>query len=811
MARRHFRFAARVLEHLGAELISSDDVALYELVKNGFDAAPNRGEPTTVKVLVDFWLEIETVRRIRSYLMTEFPEPARRVNKTDILGVLKVANQSDSFGAYLNDEQMASLDAVFPAKGVVEDFCRAVGDVNSITVADQGVGMSAEELDRYFLTIGTSHRLNEHRRHANSGDPYERGGPPTGEKGIGRLSMMRLGHEAVVRTCQLNETRMHVLTIDWRRFVDNSEAEAQDIDVDIEDEPKTSEFPPHGTSIVIRDLTSDWSLIKTEEVGARFLSKFLDPFRVQRKRQVALMWNGSHITVPKIGAAYLAAAPNGLKATIRIGRAGQFSVLVEYWFTTESGVRKTISRSYSSLDFGGVNARDVAKAGPFEVELYHYNRRRLAAIPGIATREEFKEWLDEWCGGLKLYRDGVRVMPYGQGDTKSAISRTYDDWLGLDSKALRGKGYSVNRIQIVGCVRISRGTNPQLRDQSNREGLVDNDASRTFITLLQEIVRNFTTEINQQSRPSEGDLSELHDAAVRVQDAFEVAVGELIEAAAEGDSTAVRTSREQLQQAVADVRVVLDDTQRALEDRQLNRIEVLELAATGVAAEAFAHDLEASLDQALADTSVALSHRGRSESLDATLVHLRSVFKSLRVQISSIKPGPAKHRRRRSSFDLVTLLTQIGHFYDGRLERHQVKWQVIVKPKEAQCLVYAVEGHIRQVLDNLVRNSIYWLKETRHKEPSSSPALITVTVDARTRTVQFSDSGIGIAPDDSEWIFGRFHSRRHGGRGLGLYLSKELCEFNGVGLALDGRHKNRWGRLASFVLDFSSCIQGEGR
>ena len=33
-----FRVAARTLLHLGAELISSDAVAFYELIKNGFDA-----------------------------------------------------------------------------------------------------------------------------------------------------------------------------------------------------------------------------------------------------------------------------------------------------------------------------------------------------------------------------------------------------------------------------------------------------------------------------------------------------------------------------------------------------------------------------------------------------------------------------------------------------------------------------------------------------------------------------------------------------------------------------------------------------
>lgn len=37
-----FRIAARAMRQLGAELITSDEMALYELIKNGFDALSPR-------------------------------------------------------------------------------------------------------------------------------------------------------------------------------------------------------------------------------------------------------------------------------------------------------------------------------------------------------------------------------------------------------------------------------------------------------------------------------------------------------------------------------------------------------------------------------------------------------------------------------------------------------------------------------------------------------------------------------------------------------------------------------------------------
>lgn len=46
-----FKFAARTLLELGKELISSDEVALYELIKNGVDAGSQRIEIEAAVVL----------------------------------------------------------------------------------------------------------------------------------------------------------------------------------------------------------------------------------------------------------------------------------------------------------------------------------------------------------------------------------------------------------------------------------------------------------------------------------------------------------------------------------------------------------------------------------------------------------------------------------------------------------------------------------------------------------------------------------------------------------------------------------------
>ncbi len=65
----NFRIVARVISQLGAELISSDEIALYELVKNGFDAK----SPT---------VEINIHYRVCNSVIRTLQEPAIEMGKS---------------------------------------------------------------------------------------------------------------------------------------------------------------------------------------------------------------------------------------------------------------------------------------------------------------------------------------------------------------------------------------------------------------------------------------------------------------------------------------------------------------------------------------------------------------------------------------------------------------------------------------------------------------------------------------------------------------------------------------------------------
>jgi signal transduction histidine kinase len=75
-------------------------------------------------------------------------------------------------------------------------------------------------------------------------------------------------------------------------------------------------------------------------------------------------------------------------------------------------------------------------------------------------------------GGLYLYRDNFRVLPYG---------RTDFDFLGFEKRRAKRAGtWYFSHRRMFGFIGLSRKVNFKLKDKSSREGLINNAAYRAF-------------------------------------------------------------------------------------------------------------------------------------------------------------------------------------------------------------------------------------------------------------------------------------------------------------------------------------------
>ena len=345
---------------------------------------------------------------------------------------------------------------------------------------------------------------------------------------------------------------------------------------------------------------------------------------------------------------------------------------------------------------------------------------------------------------------------------------------------------------------------PHDLDQTNREGLRDNPTERQFREFLIRIIQELFVKILDKFITDEGSTDEqLIARGVNLQQDVETAVDNLLNAADEGRLDRIREAHLEVKRVLETVPALAGDLKDSIQNQVLGRIEVLELSATGMTAASIAHDLEAALDQAIVETGGMAKIATLAPRQRESLVHLTGLFKSLRTLVEDIKPGPAKTRRRKTTFALPQLLEHLNSFYNTQFEKHGIT----VAIHDARSVkVKAVEGHVRQIFDNLFRNSIYWISDTIEKHPEEAKdARIEIEFDHASKTLAFKDSGVGIALHDAEWIFRPFSTHKKQGTGLGLYIAKEFCEFNGIKIAVDTSTLNKWRRCPQFILDLSAC------
>ena len=106
-------------------------------------------------------------------------------------------------------------------------------------------------------------------------------------------------------------------------------------------------------------------------------------------------------------------------------------------------------------------------------------------LPGSSTHDalafqRFRE-LAEKYSGFMIFRDGLRVLPYG---------RTDNDFFEIESRRSKSAGREFwNHRQMFGRLAITREFNPNLKDKAGREGLLDNRAAKTLKELVSNILK----------------------------------------------------------------------------------------------------------------------------------------------------------------------------------------------------------------------------------------------------------------------------------------------------------------------------------
>ena len=177
---------------------------------------------------------------------------------------------------------------------------------------------------------------------------------------------------------------------------------------------------------------------------------------------------------------------------------------------------------------------------------------------------------------------------------------------------------------------------------------------------------------------------------------------------------------------------------------------------------------------------------------------LATVVKQMNDGMRDVQSLFRSSRRRRKDLPVEPILDKIYQIYKTMLDQNNVRYQKITE-ESVPLIANATDGVLMQVLINLFDNAAYWLETVATDERE-----IRVAVSGQRSELVFSDSGPGVHSDDLPYIFEPFYSGKgQEGRGLGLYIARQLLERYDYSIAMAPRHQC-YLRGANFIVRFAS-------
>jgi hypothetical protein len=356
--------------------------------------------------------------------------------------------------------------------------------------------------------------------------------------------------------------------------------------------------------------------------------------------------------------------------------------------------------------------------------------------------------------GINIYRDDFRVLPYGEPN---------NDWLRLDIRRVQKPTYRLSNNQIVGYIKITADENPELHDQSNREGLDENQALSDLRMIMLHVLTKVES-IRYKQRP--------RDKKKRTTP--------LTSLFASFDLTSLREHL--LKEHPRDVKAmqVLDATQELL-NKQLDEIQTVlaryhRLATLGQLIDVVLHDarqpIATILNEAVHGQEDAEDTQDQSDKLIALMQRRFKLIEQQAGVLSTVfkrmEPFGGRRRGRPSQLYLEKIIHDAFGVFQTQINELNVK----VSLPHTETLVRVDAAEFEEVIVNLLQNSLYWLQHVSKAKREIGVSVKRIAPD--NVQIVFADSGPGIPKEDREHIFEPYFSTKPDGVGLGLTIAGEI-------------------------------------
>ncbi|WP_026968208.1 ATP-binding protein [Algoriphagus terrigena] len=660
----------------------------------------------------------------------------------------------------------------------------------TLTLEDDGHGMTKDQLVNGFMKISSSDKF-----HNPISPTYKRA--RAGKKGIGRFATQRLGSKLTIVT-QTDESLFALkIEIDWSHF--DKDQNLIVISNAITEVPKERQ---KGTTLTISNLRETWTGAAIRRVY-KYSIDVIQPFPLSKSdsSQNDLKSDLIEFSDPGFEIRCWQSINGGLEEV-----ADSDTMIFEHALAEISGEVDGVgngSWDISSPKLGLYDHSDISSSVRIEGQSFKHIRNvrfkayyfiyNIGMIPKMVTG--YIQQKANEAGGFRLYRNGFRVLPYGEPQ---------NDWLGLD-ESLRRRVIlpSHGNNNFFGFVEITDPSNITFHELSSREGLFKDAAYDELVdfvyrSILGSVLRIADFRKKKQTTGQKNYLKEERTAAEEVSDLAGELEGLADEIDKEKDdklSNGIRTneepdrgsedknekrneSSEDRSKRFREFAEKLRAAAESLEEIGMLRV----LAGLGLTIGEFTHEIKQYLPAFDVDSEYLIDNTDEGSELQKRALRLKTSFNSFNTYASYFDETISQNVQR--ELTVIELRDVINRFLTVIVPDTE-RSSLTVSPIFSDYGLFTCKMHPSEwasILYNLYSNSKKAIKRAK--------ILGNIRIKAgKTDEVvylEFSDNGDGIPPENEEKVFKAFfttssqagHSgtihEEIAGTGLGLKIISDI-------------------------------------
>jgi|APSaa5957512535_1039671.scaffolds.fasta_scaffold26971_2 signal transduction histidine kinase len=656
-------------------------------------------------------------------------------------------------GELIRDDVMALVEIIknsydADASRVHLSFEDVAEPGGTIIVSDDGTGMTVEALLNHWMQpAGSSKKLNGRR--SPGGRRY------LGEKGVGRFAVDRLGQYCEVISRAKGSKTEIAADFDWDAF-DTDDAFLSDIKMNWMTR-KPEVLDKHGTILRIGGLRQIWNARSFRRLSNR-LSRLLSPFGAAAEEfAIELSSDEFPDYAGELGNPYFKSAPYRL-------------------------IAKYDGGEFIDIEFNGEREQFIwpgpggLQCGPVNISVHSFDLE-TDAVRRVGPVQDVRAWLREWSG-FSVYRDGFRVLPYGEPD---------DDWLRLDQRRVNNPVVRLSNNQIIGVAEITAEKNPALTDQTNRLGLDHNREYDDFRKLTLWVMEILEERRQQLRNPPTVQLGEAPpDISITSVDSVVEALRKRAPDVSKKAGFALGGS--------------LDELLKAYNREKSSMLEFQErhseLAAFGHNIGFLASSLRPILGEIEREISILVD---RSD--DASIYPLNGLVSRAIRQLELLDTARSVVRESSREIDLIKVTRLFSEAAEdiASTSSDQPTSVIISLPKEELVLVDGRRDLYWQILSTLLQNSLQAMARSKKREIRIR---VKLTKSGNKAVVSFKDTGSGIPEKFVDRIFEAGYTTRTNFRGMGLPIARNLAEGMKASLEFRPMPRDRRQGYTTFELTF---------